>query len=169
MTVGLILEALVAVLLVATVYYCVILNRRLTKLREGQEEFTALVADLNEATRRAQNSVQDLKSSTIETGRELEERVSSARVLVDELAMITEAGNNLANRLERQLIGASSSRSSGRSPGQLKQRLETSSVHQVGTGPTYDGREDISRNDNGRSEPRSETERELLRTLKEVR
>lgn len=160
MTVGLILEGLVAILLVATVYYCVLLNRRLSNLRDGQEEFTTLVIELNEATRRAQNSVEDLKSSTIETGRELGERVTSAQVLVDELAMITEAGNNLANRLERQLTGASASRPGG----WAKQGREAPSIRPVASTPV-----EVGSDEKKRTEPRSETERELLRTLKEVR
>lgn len=160
MTVGLILEGLVAVLLVTTVYYCVILNRRLTKLRDGQDEFMSLVVELNEATRRAQNSVEDLKSLTAETGKELEERVAAGRVLADELAMITEAGNNLANRLERQLTGVSAARSPG--PGAASRRTAVDLKPEAAFGEVRSAR------DSG-TEPRSETERELLRTLKEVR
>ena len=160
MTVGLILESLVAILLVVTVYYCVILNRRLTGLRSGQDEFMSLVVELNEATRRAQNSVEDLKSSTLETGKELAESVSSARVLVDELAMITEAGNNLANRIERQLTGATAVRPAGK----IKPRTDGATNEYLDTALPDEGLGEIKRR-----EPQSETERELLRTLKEVR
>lgn len=160
MTVGLILESLVAILLGVTVYYCVILNRRLTKLRSGQEEFMSMVVELNEATRQAQNSIEDLKSSTLETGKELGEKVDSARVLVDELAMITEAGNNLANRIEGQLTGATAVRPGAR----IKPLQDGPSKEQFGTTLSDDGFGEIKRR-----EPQSETERELLRTLKEVR
>lgn len=158
MTVGLILESLVAVLLAATVYYCILLNKRLTKLRDGQDEFTGLVRELNDATRRAQNSVTDLKSSTVDTAKQLEEQVAVGRVLMDELAMITESGNNLANRLERQLTG------DGRASTRPQERKEPNIG--LGMGPRFD---DGTPDADTTSKRKSETERELLRTLREVR
>jgi hypothetical protein len=160
MTVGLILESLVAVLLAATVYYCILLNKRLSKLRDGQDEFTALVRELNDATRRAQNSVTDLKSSTVDTAKQLEEQVAVGRVLMDELAMITESGNNLANRLERQLTGGNDGRT-GAAPKPLKEPSLG-----LGMGPDFD---DGTPDADTTSKRQSETERELLRTLREVR
>jgi len=160
MTVGLVVEGLVAILLVAAIYYCIILNRRLTKLRDGQDEFTGLVMELNESTRRAQNSVQDLKSSTVETGKQLEEQIAAGRVLVDELSIITESGNNLASRLERQLTGG------GDGPGNSRIKERKNPAIGLGMGPGF---ADESGNEEAGSKPQSEIERELLRTLKEVR
>jgi len=160
MTVGLLLEGLVAVLLVATIYYCVILNKRLSKLRDGQDEFTGLVQELNDSTRRAQNSFEDLKSLTNDTGKKLDEQIAAGQLLLDELSMITESGNNLANRMERQITSGA--------VGKLGTRgIESRSpVIGLGMGPGF--ADDISSNDEI-TKPQSEIERELLRTLREVR
>ena len=160
MTVGLLLEGLVALLLVATIYYCVILNKRLSKLRDGQDEFTGLVQELNVSTRRAQNSFEDLRSLTNDTGKKLDEQIAAGQLLLDELSMITESGNNLANRMERQITSGA--------VGKLGARGNESRSPAIGLGMGPGFADDISSSDEI-AKPQSEIERELLRTLREVR
>jgi len=106
MTMGFMLDVLIAVLLVATVIYCWRLNQRLSTLRQGREELAALVTQLTQATMRAEGSIGALKVAAKEAAQGLEENIGAARALRDELALITETGNNLANRLENRLTGA---------------------------------------------------------------
>ena|SRR5690606_4992662 len=106
MTMGFMLDVVIAVLLVVTVVYCWRLNQRLSTLRQGREELAALVTQLTQATMRAEGSISTLKGAAKEATQGLEENISAARALRDELALITETGNNLANRLENRLTGA---------------------------------------------------------------
>jgi biopolymer transport protein ExbB/TolQ len=100
---ALIVDSVLAVLLVGAIIACFIVYRRLSTIREGQDELRQLVEQLNQAAIEAQRSVSGLRSSA----EEIEQRLSSERqrasVLADELAMITEAGNNLADRIEKGL------------------------------------------------------------------
>jgi hypothetical protein len=105
MTMGFMLDVLIAVLLVVTVAYCWRLNQRLSTLRQGREELAALVNQLTQATMRAEGSIGALKIAAKEATGGLEENIGTARALRDELALITETGNNLANRLETRLTG----------------------------------------------------------------
>jgi|SRR3546814_537157 hypothetical protein len=105
MTMGFMLDVVVAVLLVVTVVYCWRLNQRLSTLRQGRAELAALVTQLTQATMRAESSIGALKIAAKEASQGLEENIGTARSLRDELAMITETGNNLANRLETGLTG----------------------------------------------------------------
>lgn len=86
-------------LLGATVFYCVLLDRRLRAMREGQDGLKDTIHTLNEACDRAAMSVRNLAGATEQVDDELERRLERARALADELGMILESGNNLADRL----------------------------------------------------------------------
>ena len=106
MPIGMILEVLVAVLLVVTVVYCAILDRRLKALRSGQDGLKAIIEGLDGATRRAQTSIGELRAAAEATGMNLSGHVAKARALSDELQIMLEAGNVLADRLEGSRAGA---------------------------------------------------------------
>ena len=92
--------AIVAGLLVATIVYAVVLNRKLTVLRSAKGEMEALVARFAEATAQAENCIQTLKTHAAESGASLDGMVSRAHGLADDLSFLIERGNSLANRLE---------------------------------------------------------------------
>lgn len=95
----LLLEAIVCVLLLATIGYCAVIDRRLRAMRAGQDGLRVLVRDLNTATDRAASAISLLSNANETTGRELGERVARARALADELGLMLEAGNGIADRL----------------------------------------------------------------------
>ncbi|WP_262691468.1 DUF6468 domain-containing protein [Kordiimonas aestuarii] len=103
-----IVDGILAVLLVSAITVSIIVYRRLGTIRQGQAQLRELVDDLNRAVQNAQNSVAGLKKSAVEIEEVLQVRVQKASALADELGMITEAGNNLADRIERGLTGAGS-------------------------------------------------------------
>ena len=107
MTTTLLLDLLVAALLSATIFYCWQLNRRLVVLRGGHDELRLLIENLNDATRKAQAATQDLKVSSDMVGTRLGAQVAGARALVDELQLIVDAGNTLADRVSGGLRGVS--------------------------------------------------------------
>ena len=113
MTVAFILDIVIAALLGVTIVYCWRLNRRLAALRQGRAELAKLISSLTEATTKAEAGISQLKGSAQEAGDELRKELSSARALRDELALITESGNNLANRLEERLMNAGRTREDG--------------------------------------------------------
>jgi len=100
MPIDLILDSLVAVLLVVTASYCFILDRRLKELRSGQDGMKEIIRALNQATEQAQSAIAHLKISGDAAGHDLRETVSKARALADELSLMLESGNNIADRLE---------------------------------------------------------------------
>ena len=99
MHVGLILEILVAVLLVVTIGYCFVLNRRLAMLRNGQGEMHAAVLTLNQAAEKARISVEQMRQNSISLSEQLSEKIKSGRAIVEELGMMVESGNSIADRL----------------------------------------------------------------------
>ena len=101
MSLGLVLDGVVAALLVATIAYCAILHRRLVALRGSTSDMHRLMADFAKATERAERGIAELGRLGVEVGETLQARTSAARGLGDELQIMTEAGSRLADRLEQ--------------------------------------------------------------------
>jgi hypothetical protein len=105
MPIDLILDGIVAILLAVTVAYCVVLDRSLRALRNGRDELRGLIENLDRATVGANFSVQELKKAGDTLGADLEAQIQKARKLADELGMMVESGDNIANRLEQNTLG----------------------------------------------------------------
>ena len=97
---SLIIDALIVVLLVATIAYAAVLNRKLGVLRDGKSEMEALIASFSESTERAGSGVESLKREAGRSGEALQSKVEAARGLVDDLGFLIETGTRLAERLD---------------------------------------------------------------------
>ncbi len=98
--IGLLIDVLGAVLLVVVIVYAIRLNRSLSSLKANKAELDTLIQTFTQSTNRAEASVARLKSSAAETATTLQENVSKAQELRDDLAFMTDRGEELANRLE---------------------------------------------------------------------
>ena len=101
MATSLILEFVLSVLLVATLAYCALLERKLSSLRKGQDGLKKTIADLNIAITAADASMKALKSNNADLTRQLEDRIVRGRSLADELSVLTASGERIAARIER--------------------------------------------------------------------
>ena len=98
--VSLIVEMTLAALLGATLVCCIRLDRRLRHLRSDQESLSGTVRALNAAVAAAQTSLTGLRAAAHDADDTLGRKVSSARGLADELALLTAAGERIAARIE---------------------------------------------------------------------
>jgi Domain of unknown function (DUF6468) len=112
MMLGLLGDAVVAVLLVATIAYAAVLNARLGVLRGDRARFEALIAGLTQAAARAEAGIAALKAAAADTGRQLEKKIEEGRGLRDDLTYILERGGGVAD----QLAGALSARREAATP-----------------------------------------------------
>jgi hypothetical protein len=81
---GLIIESLVAILLVLTICYCIVLNRRLKLLRADEDALRATIAELITATEIAERAIAGLKITARDCEIGLGERlVRAERVSAD--------------------------------------------------------------------------------------
>ncbi len=95
----LLLEGIVSILLAATIGYCATLDRRLRAMRSGQDGLRDLIRDLSAATGQAADAIARLRDASNATGQQLTEQVARGRSLADELALMLESGNAIADRL----------------------------------------------------------------------
>lgn len=99
MTLGIAIDVLVALLLVAAIGWAVVLDRRLRDLRTGKDGVRQAVGDLADAAVRAEAAVAALRLAAEKSGQELAAQQSRAHAASEELAMLVGAAETLANRL----------------------------------------------------------------------
>lgn len=99
MTIALYVNIAVALLLVPTLIYSVLLNRRLSALRSNRAELEALIQQFNESCTRAEAGVRSLRTATDEAVR-LQQYLERSQTLRDDLSYLLDRGGNLADRLE---------------------------------------------------------------------
>ena len=98
---GFMIESLVAILLLLTIAYCVILNNRLKRLKADEQSLKATIAELITATEIAERAVTGLKMTAQECEQTLGERLRSADRCCGDLAAQINAGDALMLRLYR--------------------------------------------------------------------
>ena len=144
----LIINVLIIVLLVPTIIYAYKLNKNLTILRENQNSLSRLIASLNDATIKAENSIPKLKNATEISSQNLKDVVDNAKSLKDDLTFINERADNLADRLENVIHDGRNLKNN-----QIKQEKEQS----------------ISNTENENIDDRSLAEMELLKALRSIK
>jgi Domain of unknown function (DUF6468) len=94
------LELFLIVLLAATLFHAVRLERALGVLKRDRATLEALVSGFNTSTRQAEAGVERLRTAADGAGRQLARQIDSAIALKDDLAYLTERGERLADRLD---------------------------------------------------------------------
>jgi len=93
-------DLLLVALLVATIVYAAMLNRRLAGLRQDRAGLDELVQGFAETTRQAFAGIADLKATAERSGRDLRAIADRADALREEIAFLVERGEKAADRLE---------------------------------------------------------------------
>jgi hypothetical protein len=106
MNASLILELALMALLSMTLVTCIVLERKLSALRKGQDGLKDTIGELNGAIASAGASMRTLKAAAGGAVETLDARLHAARAMTDELSLLTASGERIAERI----AGASSSR-----------------------------------------------------------
>lgn len=94
------MDLFVLIALVGTIYYAMRLSRNLANFKNARNELKSLILDLTQNIDKAQASIDALKQSSASSATDLEDVMHDAKRMTEELKMMNEAGDNLANRLE---------------------------------------------------------------------
>jgi len=103
---GLIIEGLVAILLMVTIGYCMILNSRLKRLKADERALKATIAELITATEMAERAVGGLRTTARECESTLGERLVAAEQCCAELNRQVKAGDLVIERLARVVVAS---------------------------------------------------------------
>jgi hypothetical protein len=124
MNLSLIVEIVLSALLLATISYSALLERRLSALRKGQDGLKDTILQLNEAIISAGSSMRMLKSAAAGAAEALDERIARGRGLADELGLLTSSGERIAERMDRSAPSSSAAKAPIVMPAALAARLE---------------------------------------------
>ena len=105
---GLAIESLVAVLLVVTIGYCVLLNARLKRLKADEHSLKAVIAELITATEIAERAIGGLKHTVRDVNENLGSQLASATHMSEQLRRQLVEGDNVVRRLSKIAIAARS-------------------------------------------------------------
>ncbi len=97
---SLILDVLILIALGATVFYSINLSKQFNKLQADKKAFENLIRSLNLASSRSESVIKSLKDIALGGSEDLQEKIGRARGMSDELEIMIQAGDSLANRLE---------------------------------------------------------------------
>lgn len=96
---GMMIEALVAILLMMTIGYCMLLNKRLKLLRADEDALRATISELITATEIAERAIAGLKATAHDCEAGLGERLGRAEILSAELDHKLAAGRHVVGDL----------------------------------------------------------------------
>ncbi|WP_420404669.1 DUF6468 domain-containing protein [Nisaea sp.] len=174
----LVLDGLLVVLLLATIVYAMILNRKLNRLRGNHDEMEVFVDKLNVACARAEAATAGLRSAGENGKAVFRDTASKAEALRDELAFLVERADIVAGRLANASEGTSvvqpkagvttaGARSEAAKPATKRPAAPARRGPEVSRassgGPAESGA------GHSGSTPRSEAEEELLKALRNAR
>jgi Domain of unknown function (DUF6468) len=106
--VSFVLEVMGAGLLLVMIIYAIQLNRRLALLQADKAYLQKMIMSFNQATERAEASINRLRSAAIEANESLQVNTKLAKELRSDLSFLIDRAEGMADRLEGS-IGASRS------------------------------------------------------------
>jgi Domain of unknown function (DUF6468) len=105
---GIVIESLVAVLLMLTIGYCMLLNSRLQRLKADEHSLKATIGELITATEIAERAIGGLKHTVRDVNENLGDRIASAAQMSQHLKNQLAEGDAVIRRLSRIAIAARS-------------------------------------------------------------
>jgi Domain of unknown function (DUF6468) len=103
---GIAIESLVAILLMLTIGYCILLNARLKRLKADEHSLKATIAELITATEIAERAIGGLKLTVRDVNENLGNQLTSASQMSLELKKQLLEGDNVIRRLSKIAIAA---------------------------------------------------------------
>jgi hypothetical protein len=162
------LDIVLVILLAATLFHAVRLERALGVLKRDRTALEALVASFNASTRAAEAGVERLHAATDGAGRHIQKQIDIATALKDDLTFLVQRGEGLADRLD-ELVRASrpalanAEQSISRASYAAPSYAAPSYAPQIERGPQ------VERGTREEPKVRSQAERDLLKALRMIR
>src|SRR6202047_1619029 len=103
---GIVIESLVAVLLMVTIGYCMLLNKRLKRLKADEHSLKATIGELITATEIAERAIGGLKHTVRDVNENLGNQLTSAAQMSLQLKKQLAEGDNIFRRLSKIAIAA---------------------------------------------------------------
>jgi hypothetical protein len=100
---NIILNVVIALLLVITIIFCVMLSRRISAFNSNKTEMAKFLLDFNDSILRAEKNINQLKEMGTQVDENLKAQIKRARFLANDLSFLSEKGENVAQSLEGKI------------------------------------------------------------------
>ena len=97
------IDGILIILLVATIFCAVSLSRRLSSLRSDKQNLEKLMSEFHDISEKADKSLTGIRATAEEVSRELAEANAKSRSMRDELAFLVERADRLAEKIATEL------------------------------------------------------------------
>ena len=170
-----ILDTGLVILLAATLFHAVRLERALGVLKRDRASLETLVSTFNASTRAAESGVERLRATTDGAGRQIQRQIDAATLLKDDLTFLVQRGEGLADRLDELVrlarpAAAMAEPASRSSPYTSQPRAsQPHAPHAPATQPRAMEPRAMERETQDEPRVRSQAERDLLKALRMVR
>ena len=105
-SVGIAIESLVAALLMLTIAYCMLLNKRLKLLKADEHSLKATIAELITATEIAERAIGSLKLTVRDVNEDLGNKIASATAMSEQMKRQLLETDNVLRRLSKIAVAA---------------------------------------------------------------
>ena len=103
---GIVIESLVAVLLMLTIGYCMLLNKRLQRLKADEHSLKAVIGELITATEIAERAIGGLKHTVRDVNENLGNQLTAAAQISIQLKAQLAEGDGVIRRLSKIALAA---------------------------------------------------------------
>src|SRR3954469_22632878 len=103
---GIVIESLVAVLLILTIAYCMLLNKRLKRLKADEQSLKATIGELITVTEIAERAIGGLKLTVRDVNENLGSQLAAATQMSEQLYKQLGEADNVVRRLSKIAIAA---------------------------------------------------------------
>ena len=103
---GIVIESLVAVLLIMTIAYCMLLNKRLKRLKADEQSLKATIGELITVTEIAERAIGGLKLTVRDVNEHLGSQISAATALAEQLKGQLAESDAVVRRLSKIAVAA---------------------------------------------------------------
>lgn len=100
--IGLAFDVAILAALGATIFHALKLSKQITQMQADRRAFESLISALNVAASRAEAAIKAFKETATDSGEKLQDKINKGRAMADELEIVIEAGDNLAERLTQK-------------------------------------------------------------------
>jgi chromosome segregation ATPase len=101
-----VIESLVAVLLLLTIGYCMLLNKRLKRLKADEQSLKATIGELITATEIAERAIGGLKHTVRDVNENLGSQLNSATDMSRQLTKLLAEGDGVLRQITRIAVAA---------------------------------------------------------------
>lgn len=91
----LILDVVMMTLLLVSILYCLVLNRKINRLHQSKQEFIAMVQQFDKAATQAGKHIAEIRTMADTIHQEIDQKSEHAKIIIDDLDYMSEKAKNI--------------------------------------------------------------------------